>query len=145
MRNQVRRFDRSGSFFPTFFNHYLNDDIFNNFTEGNLPATNVSETDKYFSIELSVPGFKKDDIKIEVGKDILKISAETEMSNEEKDEDKKVLRREFKKSSFVRSFTIPENIDTENISAIQKDGILHISLPKQDKALENKVKKIEIK
>ena len=66
------------------------------------------------------------------------------MKNEEKDENEKVLRREFKKSSFTRSFTIPEDIDTDNISAVQKDGILQITLPKQDKAIEDKVKKIEI-
>lgn len=145
MRNQLRRFDRNRNLFPTFFNHYLNDDIFNGFIEENLPATNVAETEKDFSIELSIPGFNKSDIKIEIEKDILKVSAESETSNEEKDDDKKVLRREFKKSSFTRSFTIPENINAENISAEQRDGILHITLPKQEKGLEEKVKKIEIK
>jgi len=142
MRNQIRKYDRSGSFFPTFFGHYLNDDMFN--FEGNLPATNVSENEKYFNIELSIPGYNKEDIKIEVEKDVLKISAQNEVKNEEKDENEKVLRQEFKKSSFVRRFTIPENIDTENISASQKDGVLQITLPKQDKALEDKIKKIEI-
>lgn len=144
MRNQLRKFDRSGSFFPTFFN-YFNDDVLNPFTNETVPATNVSENDKAFNIELSVPGFSKDDIKIEIDKDMLNISAQSEVENEEKDENDKVLRREFKKSSFSRSFSIPENIDTENISASQVNGVLHITLPKQNKAIENKVKQIEIK
>jgi len=144
MRNQlVRRFDRNGSFFPTFFSNYVNDDLFN-FVNGNLPATNVSENEKAFNIELSVPGFKKEDIKIEIEKNVLKISAQNEVKNEEKDENEKVLRQEFKTSSFSRSFTIPENIDTENIAAVQKDGVLQVTLPKMNKALEDKVKKIEI-
>ncbi|NDV96046.1 Hsp20/alpha crystallin family protein [Dysgonomonas sp. 521] len=145
MRNQlIRKFDRSGSFFPTFFSNYLNDDMFN-FVEGNLPATNVSENEKAFNIELSVPGFKKEDIKIEIEKNVLKISAQNEVKSEEKDENEKVLRQEFRTSSFSRSFTIPENVDTENIVAAQKDGVLQVTLPKLDKALEDKVKKIEIK
>ncbi|SBV91577.1 Hsp20/alpha crystallin family protein [uncultured Dysgonomonas sp.] len=144
MRNQLRRYDRSGSFFPTFFSNYINDEVLNGLGNTYLPATNVSENEKAFNIELSVPGFDKEDIKIEVEKDVLKISAQNEMKNEEKDENEKVLRREFKKSSFTRSFTIPENIDTDNISAVQKDGILQITLPKQNKAIEDKIKKIEI-
>ncbi|NDV77628.1 Hsp20/alpha crystallin family protein [Dysgonomonas sp. 511] len=143
MRNQLRRFDRSGSFFPTFFN-YINDDVFKNLAEGSLPATNVSETENAFNIELSVPGFKKEEIKIEVEKDVLKISAAHEANSEEKDENERVLRREFKKTSFTRSFSIPENIDIENISASQNDGILQVTLPKQTVAAEDKVKKIEI-
>lgn len=145
MRNQIRKFDRGGSFFPSFFNSYLNDNLFNNFIEGDLPATNVSENEKAFNIELSVPGFNKEDIKIEIEKNILKISAQSEMNKEEKDENQRILRQEFRKSSFSRSFTIPENIDTENISATQQDGILEITLPKMNKVLEDKVKKIEIK
>ncbi|MBK5720907.1 Hsp20/alpha crystallin family protein [Dysgonomonas sp. Marseille-P4677] len=143
MKNQIRRFDRSGSFFPTFFN-FVNDDVFNPFVNGDLPATNVSENEKAFSIELSVPGFNKEDIKIEIEKEILRISAESKVENEEKDDNNKILRREFKQSSFIRSFTIPENIDTENISASQVNGILQITLPKQMKTIEDKVKKIAI-
>lgn len=145
MKNQLRKFDRSGSFFPTFFNHYFNDDLFNSFFEGDLPATNVTETDSAFNIEVSIPGFRKEDIKIAIEKNILSISALTEIENQEKDENEKVLRREFKKSSFERRFTVPDNIDTENIEATQKDGVLSISLPKKDKAIEDKVKTIEIK
>lgn len=145
MRNQIRRFDRNGSFFPSLLNRYLKDDLYNNFFEGDLPATNVSENENMFNIELSIPGYTKDDIKIEVEKNVLKISAQTEVKNEEKDENQKIHRQEFRSSSFSRSFVIPEHVDTENISASQKDGILQIVLPKLNRTLEDKIKKIEIK
>ncbi|HCO67857.1 MAG TPA: hypothetical protein DIT04_08925 [Dysgonomonas sp.] len=146
MSNQLRRLDRSGGLFPSLLNRWWNDDFFDNFFEGDrLPATNIKENKKEFKLELSVPGFDKDDFKIEIDKNVLKISAHKEVRNEEKDEDDKVLRQEFRQSSFVRSFTIPENIDRENIEAKQKDGILEVVLPKMDKAIEDKIKKIEIK
>ena len=134
-----------GGFFPSFFTYRMNDDFFNNLYEGNLPATNVSESDKEFNIELSVPGFSKEDIKVEIEKDVLKISATSEEKKEEKDSEDKILRQEFRSSSFTRSFSLPENVDIENISALQENGILRISLPKQTKAIEDKVKKIEIR
>ncbi|MCD7962803.1 MAG: Hsp20/alpha crystallin family protein [Rikenellaceae bacterium] len=113
--------------------------------DGDLPATNVTENDKEFKLALSVPGYSKEDFKVHVDKNILTISAKKESKNEEKGENEKILRQEFKSSSFRRSFTLPEDIDTENISAKQNDGILEIVFPKQEKAQEENVKKIEIK
>ena len=82
MRNQIRKFDRFGSFFPSVVNNYLNDDLFNNFFEGDLPAVNINETEKAFNIELSVPGYNKEDINIEIEKNLLKISAQNEIKKE---------------------------------------------------------------
>lgn len=144
MNNQLRKFDSRRSFLPSLFN--VGDDFFTNFFEGSsLPAANIVENDKEFRVELSVPGFDKDDFKIELEKNVLAISANKEAKKEEKDENEKVIRREFSSSSFSRSFVLPENIDVENISAEQKDGVLKVSLPKKSNALEDKVKKIEIK
>jgi len=146
MNNQLKRFDRTGGLFPSFLNRYWNDDFFDNFFDGDrLPATNIKENKKEFKLELSVPGFDKEDFKLEIEKNVLKISAQKEIKNEEKDGEDKVLRREFRHSSFSRSFSIPENVDTEHIEAKQTDGILEIVLPKLDKAPEDRVKKIEIK
>lgn len=146
MNNQLKRFDRSGGLFPSLLNRYWNDDFFDNFFDGDrLPATNIKENKKEFKLELSVPGFNKEDFKIEIDKNILKISAQTEFKSEEKDDEDRVLRQEFRQSSFSRSFTIPENVDAEHIEAKQKDGILEVVLPKLDKAPEDRIKKIEIK
>lgn len=144
MNNQLRKFDSRRNFLPSLFN--IGDDFFTNFFEGSsLPAANIVENNKEFRVELSVPGFDKEDFKIEVEKNVLVISANKEANKEEKDENEKVIRREFSSSSFSRSFVLPENIDTDNISAQQKDGVLKISLPKQNQAPEDRVKKIEIK
>lgn len=148
MNNQLKKSEKGRHQHPSLFNHF-NDDFFNDFFTNSLPATNVTETKKAYNLELSVPGFEKEDLNIEVDKNVLKISAsiesKTEEKTEEKDEDEKIWRQEFSSSSFSRSFVLPENVDTEKISAKEKSGILKISLPKSDKALEDKIKKIEIK
>lgn len=144
MSNLMKRNDRNG-LFPAIFNRYWDDDFFNNFMGADLPAVNVKENKKEFKLEISAPGFEKDDIALNVENNVLTISAKKEMKNEEKGEDEKVLRQEFTSSSFYRSFTLPENIDTEHISAKEKNGVLKISLPKMEKAPEDKKKKIEIK
>lgn len=144
MSNQLKKFDPRKDFIPSLFK--LGDDFFSNFFEGTgLPAANVVENKKEFRVELSVPGFDKNDFKIEIDKDVLTISARKENKTEEKDEHERVLRQEFSSSSFSRSFVLPENIDTNNIGAEHKDGVLKISLPKLDKVPEEKVKKIDIK
>jgi HSP20 family protein len=143
MNNQLKRFDPRRGFFPSVFN--VSDEFFTDFFKGNnLPAANVIENEKEFRVELSVPGFDKNDFKIEVEKNVLTVSASKESNKEEKDESEKMLRREFYSSSFSRSFVLPENVDKDNIGAEQKDGVLKILLPKLE-APENKVKTIDIK
>lgn len=139
---KTKKTNSSGNL-PAFFNNYWNDDFFNNFFDGGIPATNVVENKNAFKIDVSTPGLDKEDFNIEVNKNILTISAEKEIKNE-KSEDEKILRHEFGYTSFYRSFSIPEGIDTEHITATQKSGVLQIVLPKLDKAKEDKVKKIEI-
>jgi HSP20 family protein len=144
MSNQLKKIDPRRDFFPSFFK--MNDDFFTDFFKGSdLPAVNIVENNREFRIELSVPGFNKDDFKIEIEKNILTISASQESKREEKDNDEKIHRQEFHSASFSRSFVLPENIDTEHIFAEQKDGILKIALPKLENTPEDKVKKIEIK
>lgn len=144
MNNQLRKFGARDGFLPAIFR--LGDDMFTNFFENsNIPAANIKESKKDFKVELAVPGFEKDDFNIVVDKDILTISVNKETKHEEKDENEKILRQEFSSTSFSRSFTLPENIDTENISAEQKKGVLSIVLPKKDMTKEESVKRIEIK
>lgn len=140
----MNRKNKDSGLLPAFFNSYWNDDFLNNFFDGGIPATNVVENKNEFKIQLSTPGLGKEDFKIEIDKNILTISAERETNREQKSDDETILRHEFGYTSFSRRFSIPEGIDTENIKASQKDGILQIVLPKMEKAKEDKVKKIEI-
>ncbi|MFV0470291.1 MAG: Hsp20/alpha crystallin family protein [Dysgonomonas sp.] len=139
----IKRTDKRDNFLPSLFN--FGGDLVNRFFNEDLPATNVSENKKEYKLELEIPGFDKEDIAIEIDNNVLKISAKKEFRQEEKDEQEKILRQEFSSTSFSRSFALPDNVDTENIAANQKHGILNVVLPKKDKAVEEKVKKIEIK
>ena len=138
MKNLPNRRDA----FPAFFNSLWRSGFFN---EGDMPAVNVKENKKSFKLEVSSPGFDKEDFDINVDKNIITISAKKEESSEAKDIDDRLIRQEFTSAAFSRSFTLPENIDTSKITAEHKNGILEISLPKMENALEDKVKKIEIK
>ncbi|WP_050708791.1 Hsp20/alpha crystallin family protein, partial [Dysgonomonas sp. HGC4] len=114
------------------------------FEGSGLPAANVVENKDEFRVELSVPGFNKDDFNVEVEKNVLIISAKQESKQEEKDKEEKLIRQEFRSSSFSRSFVLPENVDMEQISAQYKDGVLKLSIPKLNKTPEDKIKRIEI-
>lgn len=95
-----------------------------------LPAVNISENDKNYSLEVVAPGFEKGDFKLKVEDDVLTISAESKSENTENDKGKEYTRREYSYNSFTRSFQLPDNVNDENISANYKDGVLNIELPK---------------
>lgn len=107
--------------------------------ESDLGAVNVKENEKNYSMDVFVPGFQKQDINIELENDIIKISANIEEKNEDYN------RKEFSRKSFVRSFTIPEDADMENVSADLKDGILNITINKKSEQDIKTFKKIDIK
>ncbi|GIV29033.1 MAG: hypothetical protein KatS3mg028_0099 [Bacteroidia bacterium] len=108
-----------------------------------IPSANIKETAENFQIELGVPGVKKEDIKIDLEDDVLTISSE---QKEEKTEEKdNYTRREFNYSAFSRSFTLPDIVDSDKITAEYKDGILNITIPKKESVIKKAQKRIEIK
>jgi HSP20 family protein len=110
----------------------------------NVPAVNIKETDTNFGIELAAPGKTKEDFNIEIDHNVLTISSEEKTEKEEKDNDGKYTRREFSYSSFRRSFTLPETVNSDAINATYENGILTISLPKKEEALPKPKRLIEI-
>lgn len=124
---------------------HLFDDYFGTETTVNSnsffkPGVDIVENENSFDLHLSLPGMKKDEIKIEMKGDDLVISGErTARRTEEKG---RVHLSEINYGSFARSFFLPENIDKENIQANYEDGILNLSLPKGESA---KAKTISIK
>ena len=125
----------------------LIDDLFHNqdwnHISTNIPATNIVEADDHFDIQLAVPGKKKSDFTIEFEESILTISSETETKYTEKEGT--FTRKEFGCNSFKRSFSIPETVSADKISASYKDGILMVSLPKKTEALPQPKTLISIK
>ena len=124
----------------SFFNGDISDFIGSDFVNSQ-PSVNVIESDKEFKIEVAAPGLDKSDFDVKVEKDQLIISVEKE--KEEVKENEKYTRREFAYSSFVRSFNLGDQINTEGINATYEEGILNILLPKKEEAIEVK-RNIEI-
>ena len=122
-------------------------DFDKNFFSGKMPLNNCrtdirDDGDKYI-MESELPGFEKEDIKLDINGSQLTIAAEHSTNNDEKDDKGNYIRRERTFGSYKRSFDIGD-INTDAISAEYKNGILTIELPK--KALEAPVaKRLEIK
>ncbi|KLD98486.1 Hsp20/alpha crystallin family protein [Aliarcobacter butzleri] len=105
------------------------------------PKVNTREGEFAYHIDVDLPGVKKDDIKIDVHDNILTIHGERNYKEETKKEDYYKVETSFGK--FQRQFTLPENVDVENISASSNDGVLEVVVPKLEKAVEKKT--IEVK
>ena len=114
-------------------------------TNTTLPSVNVKEKEACFDIELAVPGFAKDDFKIEIHNNLLSISSEKEENAETNDEKTHYTKREFSYQSFCRSFNLPETADTEKIEAGYNNGILTVTIPKKEEAKPKGPRAIEIR
>ena len=104
--------------------------------------TDIIDQGDKFLLQAELPGFDKEDIKIDLNGDTLSISAEHKAESEEKKEDGYV-RRERRYGSFARSFDV-SGIDVEKISAAYKNGVLELELPKKVPA-RPQARQIELK
>lgn len=111
-------------------------------TINNVGKVNIEESENEYKIDVSVPGFTKEDLKIDLNDGVLIVSAEHK--SESVDDKKNYSRKEFSKKSFSRSFRIPENI-TEDVDAKLDNGILSLSIKKKELPPKVDPKKIEIK
>jgi len=142
-KNTVTGLPSFSSWFDNFFDNSLETDFLSNFNTGiTLPAVNIKETNNEFILELAIPGMKKSDFIIDVENKVLSISSEVKSENEEKNEI--YTRREFGYSSFKRTFTLPDSIESDKVKASYKDGILMVTLPKREEAKQKPHKRIEI-
>ena len=109
----------------------LMDDFFGKATSNGTnyfePAVNVIENKDVYEMQLAIPGYTKDEVKLSIENNTLTISAEYE----QKEESASYSRREFRKTSFERSFTLPRSIDQEKVEASFENGILNIKLPRK--------------
>ena len=132
---------------PTFFDDFFG--TLNDWQLGSLrrkatiPAVNVKETPKAYLLTMAVPGMKKEDFQIDTDALTLTIKAEQEEKKETKEE--KSYREEYNYSSFSRSFSIPEDVNPQNIEASYTDGILHLTLPRKEKNNTTVTKQIAVK
>ncbi len=96
-----------------------------------VPRVDVIEEEKSFDIHMAVPGMNKEDFKIDLNDNYLTISGERKYSREKKENLYRSVETQY--GSFSRSFSLPENVDGSKISAQYKDGILLVSVPKDEK------------
>lgn len=118
--------------FNDMFESILNDTFYSDRMVTRVPAVNISESADHYHIELAVPGLKKQDFKISVDDNMLNISVEKQ--SEQNEEQRKFNRREYSYTSFVRSFSLPEMANQDQISAVYEEGILKIDVAKKEEA-----------
>ena len=98
----------------------------------NLMKTDVRETENTYELDIDLPGFKKDEISVELKDGYLSIRAAKGLDKDEKDKKGKYIRQERYAGSCSRSFYVGE-IESKDVSAKYEDGILKISVPKESK------------
>ena len=147
-QNGMSRKDELFPAFPSLLDEILRtDDLFggrfwtNEFAR-DLPAVNIVQNPGDFEIELSLPGYGKDNIRVEVEGDMLVISGEYKKEDAEKRD--RFTRREFGMGSFKRTFTLPEDVDPEKIAAKYEDGILRVNIAKKENAVNKTSRQIMI-
>lgn len=121
------------------FDDLFNDRFFNNdVTVGKsfTPQVDISETERAFELSFAIPGIKKNEIKIDLNEGQLVVSGERKF--EEKKEEKNFHSVETKYGSFSRSFHLPDNINADKVEAKYEDGLLNITIPKDEKKIQKK-------
>jgi HSP20 family protein len=121
--------------FQGLMENFFNDNFFGREYASFVPAINVSEEADKFNLELSAPGFDKNDFRIELDKGVLCISGEHKVEAESIE--KNYTRKEFNYGSFQRSFTLPEDVSEEKIDAKYENGILKLVLPKKEEKIKS--------
>lgn len=120
---------RTQDFIPTLFNELMNMDTVS-YSE---PKMNIIENKENYLIQYSVPGLKKEDLKISIdaeGNLVVEMSKENNHKDEKKDDGVRYLRREFTTEQFRNTLVLPEDIHRNQISAKVENGILEVTLPR---------------
>ena len=145
---------------PSIFGENLFDDFMNGFAfpafedvdkelygkhAKNLMKTDVKDTENGYEVDIDLPGFKKDEIKVKLEDGVLTISAAKGLDKDEKDKKGSYLRRERYAGSMSRSFYVGDHVTVEDIHPKYENGILSFSVPKaENKPIEEKNKYIAI-
>ncbi|HBP87057.1 MAG TPA: Hsp20/alpha crystallin family protein [Nitrospirales bacterium] len=103
-----------------------------------VPTVDISETDEEYLIKAEMPGVKKEDVKVLVQEGVLTLQGIRHAEKEEKG--RKYHRIERSYGRFLRRFTLPDEVDEANLRAEYKEGVLHVALPKTEKAKPKAIK-----
>lgn len=126
------------SWIPTVFNDFMDTDFMPR-TNSTAPAVNVKEDENAYTLEMAAPGLKKEYCRVSVNEDgNLCVAIENKMEHKEEDKKQHYLRREFSYSNFEQSYTLPDDVKKEEISAKVENGILTVTMPKETKEEQKK-------
>jgi len=118
------------SWFPTVFDDFLNTDFMPR-ANSTAPAVNVKEDEKAYTMELAAPGIKKEYCRVAINDEgNLTIAIENKQENKQEHKHHHYLRREFSYSNYEQSYTLPDDVMKDQISAKVEDGILTVTMPK---------------
>ena len=106
--------------------------------------TDVKETDSGYEVDIDLPGFKKDEINVQLDNGYLSISAAKGLDKEEKNKEGKYIRKERYAGAMSRSFYVGDAITQEDIKAKYESGILRLSIPKKEAKQVEATKRIAI-
>lgn len=144
----LRLYQRNGHTPAKEENAYRYSDLMNDFfgmgdyrTSSSTPRVNIIENKDSWELSFALPGVSKEEININVEKEVLTISHN---ARESAVEEYIYNRREFDYNGFERSFNLPESVNTEKIKAKMDNGILTINLPKKDDAIDKGPREIKI-
>ena len=121
----------------------IQDEKNSTFKDDFSPTVNTREGEFAYHVEVDLPGIKKEDVDIKVEDNTLLVSGERKVRNEVKEDNYYKVESSF--GTFSRSFSLPNEIDIENIHAESENGVLEVIIPKLKTAEVDKVQKIEIK
>lgn len=135
-------------------NQELVDGLFNNFFKNDYhdenyvrhcgsPATNIFETENEFKIEMSLPGLKREDVQLVHQNNLLTIKSDKD-EKKNNEENFKYAHREFGRLNFEKQYKLPKTVNAEKIKAKFENGILSVTLPKKEEAVEKAPVEIKV-
>ena len=135
----------SKSWFPTMFDEFFNNEWMPRL-QSTAPAVNVKETGSEYTMEFAVPGIKKEFCRVNLNDEgNLEVTIENKMEHKAEDKKEHYLRREFNYSNYQQTYVLPEDVEKEKIAAKVDNGVLTITMPKQQKDEHRQAqRKIEI-
>ena len=130
----------SNSWFPTMFDDFFNNDWMPKM-KATAPAVNVKEDANAYTMELAVPGIKKEFCRVNINSDgNLEVAIENKLEHKEENKKEHFLRREFSYSNYQQTYVLPDDIVKDHIAAKVDNGVLTITMPKDSK---DEVKQIQ--
>ena len=120
----------ANNWFPTMFDDFFNNDWMPRM-KATAPAVNVKEDAKAYTMELAVPGIKKEFCRVNINADgNLEVAIENKLEHKEENKKEHFLRREFSYSNYQQTYVLPDDIEKDHIAAKVDNGVLTITLPK---------------